>query len=177
MGNKKKAVIALVAVFLMVFAAAGWCAPASTPNSADKKYLEEKTVCQAPEGDTVRNVWLEREPFTMRTQSVSVTKNDYVRVFWLNPVDGSYEWNRPDGSVQGLTLVKEDRLDIPVNGKTALTERAHVALYKVSDPEAKDAGLTFLLAAVQGKLKENVQTVEIRIKNSYNPGLPALRQN
>ena len=175
--KKKMLLITLVFTLLLAFSTTAWCAPGNTLGDAEKKYLMAKSVYQAPSGAVVRDVWLDREPFSLRSQGFSTDAGDYVRIFYLDAADGSYVWERAHEKTQRVRLIKEDRIVLPSNAKTAAGEIAHVELYKVEDKDATTDTLSYALYAVREKARSNVQITEITVRDRFNPGVPGLRQS
>ena len=149
---------------------------AAAPGENEKSYAAGKTLCQVPEGAKVYDVWLERDPSSMRAYGVTVSGGEYVRVFWLDAADGTYEWQQNHEKLQLLTLVKEDRLEIPKSFRAIAGEKVNVALFRVSDNDAQEDFLSFTLYSVQGKKRDLVQMVEVKVRGSYYPGIGELRR-
>ena len=176
MTELKRIFLMSVFLFFIMAASAEMAASPGAPGETEKSYAAGKTLCQAPEGAKVYDVWLEREPSSMRAYGLTVSGREYVRVFWLDTADGAYEWRQNHEKLQLLTLVKEDRLEIPKSARTAAGEKVNVAIFRVNDNDAQEDFLSFSLYSVQGKKRDLVQMVEVKVRGSYYPGIGELRR-
>ncbi|HWR41218.1 MAG TPA: hypothetical protein VN611_17135 [Patescibacteria group bacterium] len=174
MKRKRTPLLLALLTLLLVCSVPVWAADVQSLDEAGKKYLAGKTLCQVPETAVVHDVWLERQPFSMQAHGVIASDGEYVRIFWLDAADGSYEWRQHHEKLQLLTLVKEDRLVVPADAKTAAGEIANVALFKVGRQDTLNDFLSFTLYAVQGKMRDNVQMVEVKVSGGYSSEMRGL---